>query len=103
MRAIVLGGTGVIGGATAARLAAAGWVVDVTGRSAASMPPELEGAGVRFHPIERGDTRAIERLMGDGAELLVDFFAYHGADARAPAGDGLGAVCRADLRQGGLR
>lgn len=34
MRAVILGGTGAIGGAVAARLAAAGWAVDVTGRDA---------------------------------------------------------------------
>lgn len=83
MRAIVLGGTGAIGGATAARLAATGWSVDVTGREPASMPSGLTAAGVSFHSIERSDVRAIEHLVGDGVDLLVDLLAYRAADVRA--------------------
>lgn len=83
MRAVILGGTGAIGGATAARLAATGWAVEVTGRDPASMPAELTAAGVRFHSIERSDVRAIGHLVGDGVELLVDLLAYRAADVRA--------------------
>lgn len=83
MRAVILGGTGAIGGATAARLARAGWTVDVTGRSPELMPAELADAGVRFHTIDRSDTVAIERLVGPGADVLVDLLAYRAADARA--------------------
>lgn len=83
MRAVVLGGTGAIGGATAARLTAAGWAVDVTGRDPKSMPPGLTAVGVRFHAIERSDATAIERLVGEGVELLVDLLAYRAADVRA--------------------
>jgi len=83
MRAVILGGTGAIGGATAMRLASAGWSVDVTGRSPEFMPTELVDAGVRFHRIERGDTYEIERLVGTGADLLVDLLAYRAAHARA--------------------
>ena len=79
MRAVILGGTGAIGGATALRLATTGWTVDVTGRTARLMPEELRHAGVRFHEIERSDTAAIETLVGDGADVLV----YRAADARA--------------------
>jgi nucleoside-diphosphate-sugar epimerase len=83
MRAVILGGTGAIGGATALRLANAGWEVEVTGRTAALMPQDLMAAGVRFHAIERGDTAAIESLVGPGADVLVDLLAYRAADARA--------------------
>ncbi len=83
MRAVILGGTGAIGGAVAARLAAAGWSVDVTGRDPGSMPPELVAAGVRFHQVQRSETSTIGRLEGDGADLLVDLLAYRGADVRA--------------------
>ncbi|MBD3940909.1 NAD-dependent epimerase/dehydratase family protein [Microbacterium sp. NEAU-LLC] len=91
MRAVILGGTGAIGGAAASRLARAGWAVDVTGRSPELMPQQLRDAGVRFHEIDRDDTSAIERLIGSGADLLVDLLAYRAAQARAlvPA---LGAV-----------
>ncbi|WP_228720963.1 nucleoside-diphosphate sugar epimerase [Arthrobacter sp. 260] len=83
MRAIILGGTGAIGGAAAARFAADGWDVDVTGRDQASMPDELAAAGVRFHSVHRSDVNAIERLVGTGAEVLVDLLAYRGADVDA--------------------
>ncbi len=48
------------------------------------MPRELIAAGVRFHSLERCDVRAIERLIGEGVELLVDLLAYRAADLRAP-------------------
>ncbi|WP_205683915.1 NAD-dependent epimerase/dehydratase family protein [Cryobacterium aureum] len=83
MRAVILGGTGAIGGATAATLAAQGWAVDVTGRDPASMPPELTRAGVQFHSVERNDVTAIEHLVGQGVDLLVDLLAYRAADVRA--------------------
>ena len=45
-RAVILGGTGLVGRAIALRLARAGWHVDVTGRDAANMPDDLRAAGV---------------------------------------------------------
>ena len=59
-RALVLGGTGLVGRAIALRLARAGWRVDVTGRQASNMPAELVDAGVSFI---RADSR-------DAAELV---------------------------------
>jgi nucleoside-diphosphate-sugar epimerase len=83
MRAVVLGGTGAIGGAVSLRLAATGWDVDITGRNPAAIPQELSDAGVRFHQIERGDIGAIGALVGSGADLLVDVVAYRASDVRA--------------------
>ncbi|GAB3582221.1 NAD(P)H-binding protein [Leifsonia lichenia] len=83
MRAVILGGTGAIGGATAERLARTGWTVDVTGRDATAMPDELSRAGVRFHSLERDRVSGIERLIGDDTDLLVDLVAYSARDARA--------------------
>ncbi|GAA1679857.1 hypothetical protein GCM10009830_28630 [Glycomyces endophyticus] len=83
MRAIVLGGTGAVGGATAMRLAAAGWQVDVTGRDPSLMPQALSSAGARFHRLDRGDARGVEALVGDGADLVVDLLAYRAEDVRA--------------------
>ncbi|GAB3391219.1 hypothetical protein GCM10027568_16460 [Humibacter soli] len=77
---MILGGTGAIGGATAERLADRGWNVDVTARDSAGMPEELSSRGVRFHAVERGDTAAVERLVGDGVDLLVDLIAYSAPD-----------------------
>ncbi|WP_414171481.1 NAD-dependent epimerase/dehydratase family protein [Clavibacter tessellarius] len=82
-RALLLGGTGAIGGATAERLARDGWAVDVTGRDPLGMPAELTALGVRFHAVDRADARGIERLVGDGVDLLVDLVAFTAADVQA--------------------
>ena len=81
LRALILGGTGMIGGATARRLAAAGWRVDVTGRDPAHLPSDLAEAGVRFHAADRADAPRLRAVLGDGADLLVDCICYTAADA----------------------
>lgn len=83
MRAILLGGTGAIGGATATLLSQSGWDVHVTGRNPSAMPAELTAGGVRFHRLERQDHRGVERLVGGGADLLVDLVAYTAKDVRS--------------------
>ncbi|WP_240630090.1 NAD-dependent epimerase/dehydratase family protein [Specibacter cremeus] len=83
VRAILLGGTGAIGGATALLLAMSGWTVEVTGRDQSRMPQKMTDAGVRFHQIDRSDTRSLERLAGDGADLLVDLVACSAPQVRA--------------------
>ena len=80
-RALILGGTGLIGRAAAGRLLAAGWQVDVTGRYAGHLSPELADAGVRFIPADRADGGALAAAAGDGADLLVDCVCYTSADA----------------------
>jgi nucleoside-diphosphate-sugar epimerase len=80
-RALVVGGTGAIGRATARRLLAAGWRVDLTGRDRARMPAELAAAGVRFVAADRGDSTQLFAALGDGADLLVDCVCYTAADA----------------------
>lgn len=77
-RALVLGGTGMIGGATARRLVAAGWDVDVTGRD----PAHHTVAGARFVAADRHSPEALRAALGDGADLLVDCICYTAADAR---------------------
>jgi nucleoside-diphosphate-sugar epimerase len=78
-RALVLGGTGMIGRATARRLLASGWDVDVTGRDPARMPAEL--ADARFVAADRHDARRLAAAFAGGADLLVDCIAYTAADA----------------------
>jgi len=79
-RAVILGGTGAIGGATAQRLASEDWSVDVTGRDPNRMPDELARFGVRFHTTDRSDGSALSQLIGDGCDLLVDLIAYSAED-----------------------
>lgn len=81
-RAFVLGGTGAIGRATARRLLAAGWQVDLTGRDAARMPAALAAAGARFVTGDRGAHGHLLAAFGDGADLLVDCVCYTADDAR---------------------
>ncbi|MGB8196492.1 MAG: NAD-dependent epimerase/dehydratase family protein [Acidimicrobiales bacterium] len=80
-RALIIGGTGAIGRATAQRLLAAGWHVDVTGRDASHMPSELVDAGGRFISAERHHAHELAVAYGAGADLLVDCICFSAADA----------------------
>jgi nucleoside-diphosphate-sugar epimerase len=82
LRALILGGTGMIGAATARRLAETGWRVDVTGRDPGHLATDLAEAGVRFHAAEQTDTARLREVLGDGADLLVDCICFTAADAR---------------------
>jgi nucleoside-diphosphate-sugar epimerase len=74
---VILGGTGVVGRAIAARLLAAGWQVDATGRDAAHVPEELaQASGFTFLQSERTDASALRAAIGDGAELVVDCLCF---------------------------
>ena len=81
-RALIVGGTGLVGRATARRLLASGWRVDVTGRDAARLPDDVAAAGGRFLAAERRDGDQLRAALGGGADLLVDCIAYTAADAR---------------------
>lgn len=80
-RALILGGTGQIGRATAVRLLAAGWEVDLTGRDPTHMPAEIAAAGGTFVTADRHDPEQMVVAMGDGADLLVDCICYTAAAA----------------------
>jgi nucleoside-diphosphate-sugar epimerase len=93
VQAILLGGTGAMGAAAALRLAKAGWDVEVTGRDRSRMPAELTEVGVRFHQLDRSDTRGIECLVGSGTDLLVDLVAFRAAHVRALLPVMMASVC----------
>ena len=80
-RALILGGTGMIGRATAARLLAAGWEVDVTGRDPSHVPAAFEGEGATFLTASRDSPSEMAAAIGDGADLLVDCICYTAGDA----------------------
>lgn len=80
-RALVLGGTGAIGRATARRLLRAGWRVDLAGRDPGRLPADVAAAGGQFIPADRDDSDQLLAALGDGAELLVDCVCYTAADA----------------------
>jgi nucleoside-diphosphate-sugar epimerase len=80
-RALILGGTGAIGRATARRLLAAGWRVEVTGRDPARTPAEIVSAGGQFVEADRADLDRLTTLVGDGVDLLVDCLCFTAVDA----------------------
>ncbi|MFD4555746.1 NAD-dependent epimerase/dehydratase family protein [Streptomyces sp. NPDC058469] len=82
-RALILGGTGLVGRATALRLLKAGWQVDVTGRNPAHMPPELSALGGEFRAVDRADSTALRAAVGEGTDLLVDCLCFTTADTRS--------------------
>lgn len=71
----------MVGRATAHRLLAAGWEVDVTGRETTHVPAELESLGVAFLPVNRDSPSDLSTAMGGGVDLLVDCICYTSADA----------------------
>lgn len=81
-RALILGGTGMIGQAAARRLLAAGWQVDVAGRDPTHMPADIAAAGGRFIQMQRGDSGELGAALGSGVDLLVDCICFTAADAR---------------------
>ena len=80
-RALILGGTGLIGRAAARRLLKAGWQVDLTGRDPAHLPADIAAAGGRFLAVDRADSAQLLAALGEGADLLVDCLCYTAADA----------------------
>lgn len=81
-RALILGGTGMIGRAVALRLLTAGWRVDVTGRDPARLPADVADAGGVFVAADRADTAQLAAALGGGADLVVDCICYTAEDAR---------------------
>ena len=78
-RAVILGGTGLIGRAVARRLLAAGWDVAAVGRDRSRMPEDVAAAGGRFVAADRDEPAA---ALGGGADLLVDCLCFTAAHAR---------------------
>lgn len=81
-RALIIGGTGLIGRAVATRLLAADWRVDLMGRDASHMPQELAAAGARFLPGDRDDPVRLREVFGTGADLVVDCVCFTAEHAR---------------------
>jgi nucleoside-diphosphate-sugar epimerase len=76
--ALILGGTGQVGYASAAALTAAGWDVTAAHRGRRKPPPGLQAATVT---LDREDTAALTEAA-DGFDLVVDTLAFTPEDAR---------------------
>jgi nucleoside-diphosphate-sugar epimerase len=75
-RALIVGGNGQIGGATARRLLASGWQVSLTGRDPAHVSKDIAAAGGEFIAVDRDDPVQLAAAFGGGADLLVDCICY---------------------------
>lgn len=90
-RALIIGGTGLVGRATARHLLAAGWHVDLTGRDAAHLPADIAEAGGVFVAADRDDPAQLLAAFGGGADLLVDCICYTADHAKGLLPLALGA------------
>jgi nucleoside-diphosphate-sugar epimerase len=90
----VLGGNGQVGAAAALKLAAGGWEVTSSGRTADRFPQELREAGVRFTRSDRYDAADLQVLLHQGADAVIDCVGYTAAHARMllPFRQGIGSL-----------
>lgn len=90
--ALILGGTGQIGLATAARLLSDGWEVTLASRGQTS-PTSPVPDGARARTLDRNDLDQL-RAAAEGVDLLVDAVCFTVAHARGliGLGDAVGAL-----------
>src|SRR3954452_5177021 len=79
-RAVLIGGTGMVGRAAAAALAGDGWEVVALSRSG-EVSAELAALGVRGAAADRADDAQLRAAIGDSADVVVDTVAYTGEHA----------------------
>jgi len=75
-RAVLIGGTGMIGRAAARALAADGWEVVAVSRSG-TLPAGLAELGVESVVADREDDTQLRAAIGDGADFVLDTVAMH--------------------------
>jgi len=86
--ALIIGGSGQLGRATAARLAADGWTVTLASRTGDTQDPRFAGLDIRSIALDRGDTAALH-AAAHGQDLVFDTVAFtpaHAAQLTALAG-----------------
>jgi len=71
-RAFILGGTGQIGHAVASNLLTAGWTVSIASRGLRTPPESLAALGADFVTLDRECPGALARVLGGGADALID-------------------------------
>ncbi len=87
-RVVLIGGTGMIGRATARALASDGWEVVAVSRSGA-LPDRVAELGVEAVTADREDDTQMRAAVGEGADVLVDTVAFtrdHGEQLNGMAG-----------------
>ncbi len=90
-KAFLLGGTGQVGQAAARRLLAVGWEVVLASRGERPVPEDLDA---RHVVVDRNDSGALARAVGDGVDVLVDIIPFEPDHARQllALGDRIGSV-----------
>jgi nucleoside-diphosphate-sugar epimerase len=78
--AFLLGGTGQIGRATASRFLASGWEVVLASRGERPIAEELKE--LRQVQLDREDTEALRKALGNGVDVLVDVVAFEQEHAK---------------------
>ncbi|MBF6169955.1 NAD-dependent epimerase/dehydratase family protein [Nocardia blacklockiae] len=81
-RAVVLGGTGVVGAAVVRRLLRGGWEVGVVGRDSGRLAGDVAALGGRFMGADRHDPVQLAGVCGGGVDLLVDCLCFTAEHAR---------------------
>ena len=87
-RAVLIGGTGMIGRAAARALATDGWEVVAVSRSG-TLPDGLEELGVESVVADRADDGQLRAALGSGADVVLDTVAFtreHGEQLNGLAG-----------------
>jgi len=74
-RAVLIGGTGMIGRAAARALAADGWEVVAVSRSG-TLPEGLAELGVESVVADRADDAQLRAALGGGADVVLDTVAF---------------------------
>jgi nucleoside-diphosphate-sugar epimerase len=77
-RAVLIGGTGLIGRAAARALATDGWEVVAVSRSG-TLPDGFEEVGVEAVAADREDDDQLRAAIGSGADVVYDSVAMHRA------------------------
>ncbi|HEY5072513.1 MAG TPA: NAD-dependent epimerase/dehydratase family protein [Caulobacteraceae bacterium] len=80
--ALVIGGSGQIGQATARRLLADGWTVLAAQKNPGGVPAELVSMGARPIALDRGNAGAVARAVGGGVDALIDTVAFDDTHGR---------------------
>ena len=74
--AFIIGGTGQIGRAVAARMLDKGWTVALGTRGLRTPPTELIERGAEIVVLDRSDAGKLSIGLGNGADLLIDTIGY---------------------------
>ena len=74
-RAVLIGGTGMIGRATARNLAQHGWDVVAVSR-AGTLPDGLAELGVQAVAADRGEDSQLRAALGGGTDMVLDTVAF---------------------------